>query len=169
MATSRKATPLLTQAIDLWRISNYETLDGEGGRKYPGRWHSAGRPIVYLAASGPGALLETLVHLRLDAEELPPSYKLMRVAVPVGKQVVQLAVGTGDWQKDLLRTQEMGNAWLASQANALATVPSAIMPHAANWLLNPEHKQARNIRIVEVLTVEYDERLLRARLATQAL
>jgi len=167
MATSRKAPEALTPALDLWRISNYETLNGEGGLSYPGRWHSVGRPVVYLAASGPGALLETLVHLKLDAEDLPPSYKLMRVAVPAGKHFVELAAGMGAWQKDMHHTQALGDTWLASKSSALAKVPSAIMPHATNWLLNPKHPQARSIRIAEVLTVEYDERLLRARLAAQ--
>src|SRR2546429_6312150 len=33
----------------LWRISNHTTLDGRGGLYASGRWHTEGRPIVYLS------------------------------------------------------------------------------------------------------------------------
>ena len=167
MASSRKSPGLHTPALDLWRISNYQTLDGEGGRKYPGRWHSAGEPIVYLASSAPGALLETLVHLHLEAEDLPPSYMLLRVTVPAGMRYVELKPNADNWQKDATQTQQLGDSWLKTKPSALAAVPSAIMPHATNWLLNPALPDARRIRIADVLTVDYDERLLRVRLAAQ--
>ena len=31
----------------LWRVSNHSTLDGSGGLSAAGRWHTAGRRIVY--------------------------------------------------------------------------------------------------------------------------
>jgi hypothetical protein len=46
----------------LWRISNFAGLKGIGGLRALGRWHFAGRPVVYLAEHPAGALLETLVH-----------------------------------------------------------------------------------------------------------
>ena len=168
MASSPEAVRHVTTAMNLWRISSYETLDGEGGRHYPGRWHEAGHPVVYLAESDSGALLETLVHLHLDAEDLPPSYKLLRVSVPAGREYVRLLPSDDAWQKNISLTQEIGQAWLNSKASALAAVPSSLTPRATNWLLNPEHRDATSIRIVEVLIVEYDERLLRVRLAAQS-
>ena len=68
--------------MDLWRIDKYVSLDGEGGRHYSARWHTAGSPIVYLAASPPGALIEVLVHLEIKEATVPPSYTLLRVSVP---------------------------------------------------------------------------------------
>ena len=68
--------------MNLWRLTEYPSLDGEGGRLYSARWNTAGEPIVYLAASPPGALIEILVHLELEESELPPIYKLLRIAVP---------------------------------------------------------------------------------------
>lgn len=58
--------------MDLWRITNHTTLNGEGGRRYAARWHTAGSHTVYLAASPPGALLEILLHLELSEWKLPP-------------------------------------------------------------------------------------------------
>ena len=37
---------------------------------------------------------------------------------------------------------------------ALARVPSAIMPNTWNFLLNPEHPEAGEIRIIEIARAE---------------
>lgn len=64
----------------LWRISNHADLRGIGGLKAAGRWHSRGRPVVYLAESQPGALLEVLVHIDVTrVENLPTHYTLLKV------------------------------------------------------------------------------------------
>ena len=54
----------------------YSALDGEGARLWGGRWNSAGRPMVYAAASPSLAVLEVLVHLDLPAELLPDDLRL---------------------------------------------------------------------------------------------
>ena len=40
----------------LWRISRHRDLSGEGGLRAAGRWHEAGRPVVYLAESPAAAM-----------------------------------------------------------------------------------------------------------------
>ena len=66
----------------LWRISNHSTLDGRGGLHAAARWHSQGYAIVYLAASPAGALVEVLVHLELDPQRLPASYRMLKAEAP---------------------------------------------------------------------------------------
>src|SRR2546430_13738089 len=66
----------------LWRISNHTTLDGRGGLYASGRWHTEGRPIVYLSEKPPGALVEVLVHLELDPAHFPRSYRLLKAEAP---------------------------------------------------------------------------------------
>ncbi|MGH7819352.1 MAG: RES family NAD+ phosphorylase, partial [Candidatus Binatia bacterium] len=46
--------------MTLWRISNHSELKGIGGLRASGRWHTAGRPIVYLAEHPALCLLEVL-------------------------------------------------------------------------------------------------------------
>ena len=82
--------------MDLWRISNHHSLDGEGGRRFPARWHSGGHPVVYLAASPPGALIEVLVHLELADTTLPPTYTLLRIAAPARLRIPPLETPRGD-------------------------------------------------------------------------
>jgi len=40
-------------------------------------------------------------------------------------------------------------------------VPSVVVPHAHNFLLNPLHPAASAIRIAEVMQSPYDSRILR--------
>ena len=148
--------------MDLWRISKFPTLNGEGGRLAAARWNTAGSPIVYLAASPPGALIEILVHLELDASELPPTYTLLRVSVPSTVRTSTLKVPTGDaWKSDLTLTRKLGDTWLKSKRSALARVPSAILPDTFNYLLNPLHPDATRIKIAARTPAILDTRLLR--------
>lgn len=150
--------------MDFWRISNYRTLDGEGGRLASGRWNSGGAPVIYLAASPAGALIETLVHLDLDDDELPRQYNLLRITAPDALAVSQLKVPQGTrWESDLIVTRKLGDAWLRSEKSALAQVPSAILPETFNYLLNPLHPDATHVRIAKVQQALFDPRLFKLR------
>jgi RES domain-containing protein len=145
---------------NLWRISGFNSLSGEGGLRYSARWHTAGHRIVYLAESPAGALIEHLVHLELNEKSWPGFYDLMQVAASDGIEVETLNLPAGDdWKRLPEITRGLGNEWLRSQHTALARVPSAIMPNTWNFLLNPDHSQAAEVRIIEIARVEYDPRL----------
>lgn len=58
--------------MELWRISNYADLSGEGGLRAAGRWHTRGKRIVYLTDHPASALLELLAHM--DRDLIPSSY-----------------------------------------------------------------------------------------------
>lgn len=148
----------------LWRISNYADLKGIGGLRAPGRWHFAGRPVVYLAEHPAGALLETLVHQEIRSPaDLPDTYRLLRVAV--GDQVAIAELGDAalpeNWREDASFTQSAGSEWLEGGSTALLKVPSAVMPFAYNYILNPSHAEAVDIRIEMVIDVRHDPRILR--------
>jgi RES domain-containing protein len=148
--------------LDLWRISNHRSLSGEGGLKYSARWHTAGKPIVYLAASPAGALIEVLVHLELEEDELPPAYTLLQVRVPSDLAIEELRIPSKtDWKNDLISSRNIGDKWLKDAKTALARVPSAILPNTFNYLLNPSHHDAKNARIVGSTKATFDPRLLR--------
>ena len=148
----------------LWRISNYLDLSGEGALGTSGRWHTEGRLVVYLADCPAGALLERVVHL-MDRNEdgiLPRFYQLLKVAVPDDLEVKQLnAIAPTDWKERPEFTRNLGDAWLASRESALARVPSVLAPHTWNYLLNPEHPDAKKIEVAEVIRERFDNRLFR--------
>ena len=144
----------------LWRISNHIDLEGLGGRKFSSRWSSLGLRVVYLSESPAGALLEVLVHLQIEDDELPNEYQLLEISVPEGLSTMPLSPPPSiDWREHPEFTQRVGDTWLTSVETALARVPSAIVPFTWNYLLNPEHPDAKQVQIVEVIREQFDRRL----------
>jgi len=149
----------------LWRISNHEGLDGRGGLLASARWHTQGRPIVYLAMSPAGALVEVLVNLELDAARLPRSYTLLKVEAPddIPMMRVEPASLPEGWRTDPAISRARGDDWLAGGESALLEVPSAMLPDTFNVLLNPAHADAAHIRVVSQLAYPYDRRFFKVR------
>ncbi len=115
-----------------------------------------------MAESPMAALVETLVHLEVDSEDTPDFYTLLNISVPDDLAIQPLNPPDGaGWKQDAELTRGMGDAWLASQETALARVPSSIAPHTWNYLLNPEHPDAKRIEIAEVIRERFDNRLFR--------
>ena len=135
-----------------WRLCRlpHAGLDGEGARRYGGRWNKPGRPMVYLADHPALAALEVRVHLDLPFELLPADYVLMCVSVPepVALDLSGTTVATGD-------------AWLQSAHSVTAHVPSVLVPHARNVLLNPLHPDALQAEILAIEPFRFDPRLWR--------
>ncbi len=147
----------------LWRISNHASLDGQGGLRSGARWHFPGAPIVYLAESPAGALLEVLVHLDLIAANLPPNYKLLKIEAPdsmLPKTIAEARLPSR-WREDEQISRKIGSEWLTGRETALARVPSAIVPETFNILLNPVHGDAAKLKIVWHRSYPWDARLLR--------
>jgi RES domain-containing protein len=146
----------------LWRISNHADLSGAGGLLHSGRWHSRGRPVVYLAESPAGALVEALVHVQAaSAAELPKNYQLLEVALP--DAVVSDDVSPKldrSWREEPAITRALGDAWLAAQGSLLLRVPSAVVGRSFNRLFNPTHAQAASARVQSVVRYPFDDRLL---------
>ena len=148
----------------LWRISGYLDLSGEGGLGASGRWHTEGRLIVYLADAPAGSLLERIVHMTdmVDDEFLPQFYQLLKIDVPDDLPIKQLnTLAPAGWKEQIEFTRGLGDAWLASKETPLARVPSAIAPRTWNYLLNPEHPDAKQVVVAEVIRERFDNRLFR--------
>jgi RES domain-containing protein len=150
--------------VVLWRISNYDTLNGIGGLKAPGRWHTQGHRVVYLSSSPAAALLEILVHFEIQPGKLPWAYKLLEIQVPDDLQIEKISQVTGlppNWVAEQIATQQIGDNWLEKHSSPLLEVPSAIVPRTSNYLLNPHHPETSRISIVSVSQLGIDKRLLR--------
>jgi RES domain-containing protein len=148
--------------VYLWRISNYEDLHGIGGLTKQGRWHTKGKPVVYLAEHPALAMLEVMVHLEIDAEDIPDTFKLLTVNVPsIDSCCMNLSndLLTKGWNNNTKLTQNIGNEWLAKGSSTLLKVPSAIIPSSYNYLLNPLTASSKTIGIIEVASFPFDEKL----------
>jgi RES domain-containing protein len=146
--------------LKAWRLVHSRwaktALSGEGAALYPGRWNKAGERMVYLGSSLALAALETLVHLEVDATDVP--FTAIEVSLPDD------AIGTvgklrKDWQSDLEYTRALGSKWLASDSSLALLVPSAIVTVEMNMLLNPSHPVMKSVKELRVFPFEWDSRL----------
>lgn len=148
----------------VWRISNYLELSGQGGLRAAARWHNAGAPIVYTASSPASALLEVLVHLELNEPAyFPDSYQLLKIEVQDGVSIAEIDEGNldGNWQILTGMTRAIGDKWLSELSSALLAVPSAIVPHTKNYLINPVHRDAKKIKVKSHGSYPFDFRLFK--------
>lgn len=148
--------------MTLWRISNHSTLDGGGGLKASGRWHTIGQRIVYCAPNPATALLEILVHAGIDLEDIPAHLRYLEIEAPdivATEGLDSSGLGEG-WQTDRAVTRRAGDRWLRAGKTALLRVPSVIVPATWNVLLNPMHSDSRRIRIAHIHRHVLDRRLL---------
>jgi RES domain-containing protein len=145
--------------MTLWRVSRHRDLKGAGGLHAPGRWHERGFPVVYLAESPAGALLEACVHT--SANDVPPHYTLLTLEVESRVATSHLKVSTlpKDWIERQEVTREIGSTWLRDGRSALFRVPSALVPATFNVLLNPIHPDAARIRIQSAVRYPFDPRI----------
>jgi RES domain-containing protein len=136
-----------------WRLCRapFADLQGEGARRYGGRWNSPGRPLVYTASSAALAVLEIRVHLDLPLDLLPDDYVLL--TIDVGQVVVKRI------DSPPAIPSAFGDLWLGEQRTAVLEVPSAIVRESTNFLLNPRHPAAEGFQIVSQRPFFFDQRL----------
>ncbi len=105
---------------------------------------------MYLAEHPALAALEVRVHLDLPFELLPADYVLMHVSVPEAS-VVEASGGTA----------ASGDSWLAEGRSAALRVPSVLISHSWNILLNPLHPDAAQAEVLGNQAFGFDPRLWR--------
>lgn len=122
----------------VWRLASrrYPPLSGEGARLVGGRWNSPGHPLVYASES---------LALCLADEEL------------------RLRTLKAGWEHDLARTRAIGDKWLRQQRSLALIVPSAVLPDSKNILLNPQHPDSLQLRLISQQPFTFDPRLRPAR------
>jgi RES domain-containing protein len=125
----------------LWRITRFPGLDGAGGILASARWHSRPRPVIYAAEHPALAMAEVLVHMRLDVSAIPLTLRLVAIDIEKGAKRSKPPEVPSGWQANHSATQALGNTWLDARSSLLMPVPSALIAHSTNWLINPLHPQ----------------------------
>ena len=146
----------------LWRISNHVSLDGSGGLRASGRWHTRGHRIVYCSPNPATALLEVLVHAEIDVDDIPVSFRYLEIEAPdsISIDTVNVEALPENWRANPEATRQIGDQWLHSGRTALLRVPSVIVPMTWNVLVNPRHPDSMQIRIIHTYEHGIDPRLL---------
>ncbi|CAA6679420.1 Unannotated [Lentimonas sp. CC4] len=136
-------------------------FDGEGAFRFGGRWNSRGQRVVYASGSLSLATLEILVHI--DPAGHLPKLSAFSIDLPVKRLQVEdyskLDHISGGLPWHLGQTRAWGDAWRQSQTTPALQVPSSIVPHEQNYLLNPSHPSFDRLTIGEPQDFSLDSRL----------
>lgn len=134
----------------------YVALDGEGARLWGGRWNSAGRPMVYAAATPSLAVLEVIVHLDLPGELLPDDLRLLTIEIPDDAPVRRLDPSPIDNDACLAA----GDAFLDAGDALALLVRSVVVPQEWNALINVRHPDIGRVAVRADEPFQLDPRLL---------
>ena len=151
--------------MKLFRFSSEKyskSLDGEGAKMYGGRWNSKGVPVIYTSNCLSTAMLEKLIHIEAD---ICPPMKLITYELPDNVSVKRYNI------KDLKKiwnvsphdeyTQLIGDRFVNENKYLILDVPSAIAPLDRNIILNPNHREIKEISIFKIEDFTFDPRFFK--------
>jgi RES domain-containing protein len=137
--------------VRTWRLVKSRfaehAFDGEGSRLYGGRWSSPGFPVVYTSATASLAVLEIFANVQRG--DLLASFELLSCtfdeALVSGVEPSELPT---NWRQSPApaRLQEIGDEWLRTAKSVVLQVPSSIIEHESNYLLNPLHPDFKRVK-----------------------
>lgn len=135
-------------------------LDGEGARRYGGRWNLPGVAAVYLAESRALAALEILVHAPREALRL--NWRVIELEIPDSR--IELIPASSlpancRAQPSSRAAQAFGASWLRSGTNLALQLPSVVIPEEKSLLLNPFHPLMSELVVGKPLPFSFDSRL----------
>lgn len=144
----------------LYRIADrrFGPTDGEGARRYGGRWNSPGRAVIYACTSLPGAMLEKLVH---TGRRIPKNQVCVTFEMPDDLPIRELSLAqVPGWDaSDQEASRRAGDAWLEEAATTVLLVPSVVFDVERNALINPMHRDFPQVQVVDISPVRWDARL----------
>jgi RES domain-containing protein len=138
------------------------TLQGNGAALTEGyRWNSLGTHLVYTAETRALATLEVAVHLDL-AEDLPTDRHYVEIEIPDDIAIWEVKIEDlpDNWgsKPPNFETQFIGDDFVSEGMAAVLKVPSSIVPPEFNYLINPNHADAKRIEVIATPALLFDER-----------
>jgi RES domain-containing protein len=150
--------------VIVWRLTlkQHTAPDGEGARRYGGRWNKPGMPVVYTSGTLSLAALEYLVHV--DSDILPDALVSVRATIPdsLKMEAINTANLPVDWKEKMIPVslQQLGTDWANHAKSLVLKVPSVVIEHEWNYVLNPLHPDFSKISWDASIGFSFDPRLL---------
>ena len=147
--------------MEVFRIVRQEYANSLYASGRSNRWNYEGEKVIYTAGSRSLACLENVVHS--SGEALQQIFTVMVIYVPDELSIA--AIHREDLPQDWHRTarypscQQLGSNWYKAQATSILRVPSAIIQQEHNYILNTQHTEYSNIRIIDQKMFSFDPRI----------
>lgn len=136
-------------------------FSGEGGLHYHSRWASKGQRVSYAADHLALAALEKIAGVQ-RADLLT---EMVYVRAEIDASHVKV-LSKDDWPEDWdalpanHATRRVGDHWLHEQQSIMLRVPSVLLPHSYNVVINAAHPEMESLHVVETNSLLLDNRVL---------
>lgn len=153
---------ILDRGLTCFRIGDpagtYPIFDATGSTIAPGRWNTAGSPMIYTSEHYSTALLEKLVH---GSGRLPPNQHFITITIPRGLSYEMFSPASlPGWDVMLANVSKVfGEKWCVERRSVALIVPSVVARVDRNVLINPAHPEFRHITTGLHEPVFWDRRL----------
>ena len=153
--------------LTIWRLEKERYADtafrGKVSLKTSGRWHHKGTQVAY-ASEHPGvAVLEKLVWLGRYERARASRYVLLPLHLDPDEHLETLdeldLPSNWDAFPHLDATRTLGTRWFEEERSVVLSVPSAIIPVAKNFLINPFHPDFRALERGQPVPFSWNARL----------
>lgn len=151
--------------LTVWRLTEAiyaaDVFGGEGARAFGGRWSSPGYWVVYTSEHASLAVLEVLANA--FRPKLLPHFVLASCTFDESLVTyVEIEELSPNWRdpRPPVALRDFGDEWIRSERSAVLSVPSVIIEHERNYLLNPEHADFKRIKRSPPKPFRFDLRLV---------
>ena len=143
-----------------FRIAHYKYAHSLSVSGFEGRWNSKGKLVLYASENIATSLLENIIYR--TGIGFNNDYKIMVIYHPE-EHIEQIITSNlpKDWRsmESYDQLQKIGNSWYDEQRSLCLKVPSSILPDNYNIIFNTTHPEFKNVKLIDVLDYEPDERL----------
>jgi RES domain-containing protein len=139
----------------------HAAFDGEGARRYGSRWTRTGLPAVFASATLSLAAFERFVHTDPDLEPIDLVALSIELALSVAIETVEIADLPREWRTYPAPSSlaAIGERWLRSARTVALSVPSVVIPHERNFILNPAHAEFAKLTTRTAEPFSFDPRM----------
>jgi RES domain-containing protein len=152
--------------MEVFRLTKekYATiLSGKGAAFAGARWNSPGVELIYTSANRSLAMAEVAVHLTLAT--LPSDFMIMTIHIPNNLKMKKITTSElpPNWSgfPPPSSNQAIGDKFVTDNKYCVLQIPSAVTQGDFNFLINPNHPDFMQIKIVGVEKFPFDNRIFR--------
>ncbi len=138
-------------------------LTGIGARLYGARWSKSGIGVIYTSESRSLATVEYLVHTPISYAPKKLSIASIKIPDNIKLKKINISELPANWRNDPAPEElaEIGMQWVLSNKTLMLHVPSAVVEHEFNIIINTLHPDMKRVRISNVKEYSLDDRLSR--------
>ncbi len=136
-----------------------DILSGKGASIRGGRWNSSGIELIYAASNRALAMSEVAVHITFQM--MPNQYWIIEIEIPDNIVINSCGELPSDWNSFPYNdaTRKIGDSLVHENKYLALKVPSAVVQKEWNVLINPFHRDFKQVKILNTEPFQLDRRL----------